>query len=231
MEILIYILIISIFLNTILKISFWEVKYQVLFALLVAGFIVYVYDFATEQSQTALASWLKEAEVLSTIAILTTLEALLYISFCFLSLKDIYTPRKGKLFLLLKMYAGMLIFPASFYVVTQSMFFFTGADFLNIALGVALAALVVLPVFSYGIGWLLPEKEIRLEVLFLVSILVTVLGLISTANGNIVYVPKGETIDIASLLWIIVIFAVFFALGLIGNRLKWKFLSRKYLKK
>lgn len=228
MEILIYILIISIFINTILKISFWKIKFQVLFTLLVALFILYTYPIAIEQSQTQLMQWLEDGKILSKIAILIIIEAFLYINFCFLSIKNAYFPLKGKIFLLLKMYSGLLVFPASFYVVTQSMFFFTGVDFLYIALGIALGVLVILPVFSYGMRRLLPEEEIRLEVLLLVSIMVTFLGFISTANGNIVYIPKKQSIDFQSISYIIGVFALLFCIGFAANRLKWKVLSRKY---
>ncbi|GIZ16424.1 hypothetical protein [Capnocytophaga catalasegens] len=228
MEILIYILIISIFINTILKISFWKIKFQVLFALFVAIFILYTYPIATEQSQIELSQWLEDGKVLSKIAILTTIEAFLYINFCFLSLKNAYSSLKGKMFLFLKIYAGLLVFPASFYVVTQSMFLFTGVDFLYIALGIALVVLVILPILGYGMRLLLPEEEVRLEVLLLVSIILTFLGLISTANGNIVYVPKEKSIDFQSILYIIGVFALLFCIGFAANRLKWKVLSRKY---
>ena len=231
MEILIHILIISIFINTILKISFWKAKFQILFAISVAVFILSVYPTAIEQSQTELTQWLESTNTLSTIAILTTLEALLYINFCFLSLKEVYKQYKVRLLLVLKMYAGILIFPASFYITIQSMFLFTGFDFLRIALSLAFLVILIIPTICYVIRWILPEKELRLEVLFLMSLLVTGLGLISTANGNIVYIPKKQPIDYLSLLYIIGIVAIFFIVGLIGNHLKWKILSNKRTKR
>ena len=44
--------------------------------------------------------------------------------------------------------------------------------------------LVAIPLGTYGIKRLLPEKEIRLELLFLSNALIAVLGVIATVNGR-----------------------------------------------
>ena len=43
---------------------------------------------------------------------------------------------------------------------------------------------ILLPAVALAIRWLLPEKEIRLELLFLGSALVLTLGIIATVNGT-----------------------------------------------
>jgi hypothetical protein len=37
---------------------------------------------------------------------------------------------------------------------------------------------------TWGIKWLIPEKELRLEVFFLSNALIAVLGIIATVNGR-----------------------------------------------
>ncbi|MFK8302508.1 hypothetical protein ACI75Y_06320 [Capnocytophaga stomatis] len=227
MEILISVLLVSIAINTVLKISFWKIKYRLLFSVLVGLFVLYVYPMATEQSQTELKWWLEDKHILGTIAVMVTIESMLYVGFCFLSLKDLYVPQKSKKFLILKAYSGLLIFPMSLYIATQSMFYFTGTDFLTIAIFVALGLFAGIFAMSYFVRWLLPEKDIRLEMLFLVSLLVTALGLISTANGNIVYVPKQQTINYKEHLFTFVLFVVIFLTGFAINQIKWKYFNKQ----
>ncbi|GET45370.1 hypothetical protein [Capnocytophaga felis] len=232
MEVLISILLAGIVLNTVLKISFWQAKYRLLFSVLVGLFVMYVYPIATEQSQTELKWWLEDTHILSTIAVIVTIESMLYIGFCFLSLKDLYIPQKSKRFAMLKAYSGLLIFPMVFYVTAQSMFYFTGIDFFILAVLIALGVTLGIFIMSYFVRWLLPEKDIRLEMLFLASLLVTGLGLISTANGNIVYVPKNQSVNYKEHLFTFLLFIVVFAIGFVVNRIKWKyFRNRKNLKK
>ena len=37
---------------------------------------------------------------------------------------------------------------------------------------------------SYGLGLLIPEKEIRLELLFMINLLIAALGIVATVNGR-----------------------------------------------
>ncbi|GJQ07311.1 hypothetical protein CAPN010_14690 [Capnocytophaga cynodegmi] len=226
MEILISVLLVSIALSTILKISFWKAKYRLILSVLVGLFVMCVYPIATEQSQTELKWWLEDTNVLSTMAVIITIESMLYAGFCFLSIKDLYVSQKSKKFLVLEAYSGLLIFPMSFYIATQSMFYFTGTDFLIIAIFVALGLVVGIFTMSYLIRWLLPEKDIRLEMLFLVSLLVAVLGLVTTANGKIVYVSKNQFINYKEHLFTFVLFAVIFLIGFFVNRIKWRYFNK-----
>jgi hypothetical protein len=37
---------------------------------------------------------------------------------------------------------------------------------------------------TWGVRWLVPEKELRLEVFFLSNALIAILGIIATVNGR-----------------------------------------------
>ena len=53
-----------------------------------------------------------------------------------------------------------------------------------IAWTMAVIVLIVIPSGSYAVRWLLPEKELRLEIFFLSNALTAVLGIIATVNGR-----------------------------------------------
>lgn len=226
MEIIINILLISVFINTILKISFWDFKFQLIVGVLVGGFVLLTYDIATEQSKTQIDQWLENSDILGNMAVLITIEAMLYMSFCFLSLKDIYEKQKGWVFIILRLYSGVLIFPVSLYIFTQSVFYFTGVDFFSLAMIMSFIMALLVVGFSFGVKKLLPEREMRLEMLFIVSLIVTTLGLISTTNGKMMYPAKNEAVDLPMLGVTFVLFGAFFVVGYLITYFKWKYFNK-----
>lgn len=223
MEALISVLLIGIFINTTLKISFWKTIFQIIFGVITTFFTIYMYPRAIEQSQTQMAQWLEDANILNTIAVLVTIETMLYIGFCF----ERFKKRKKLIFKILNIYSGLLIFPSLFYILAQSMFFFTGFEFHKIAISLGIFAGILIPIFCWGMKLLLPEKEIRTEMLLFMSLLNTILGLMITTNGKITYIPKNQTINLKFILYSLLFFAVLFALGFVISRLKWIYFSKK----
>ena len=72
-----------------------------------------------------------------------------------------------------------------------------------------------------GIAALLPEKDLRLEVLLMVNILIILLGLTATASAQIIYVPKSEPIDFVLLGKVFLFFLSLFALGFATSKGYW----------
>ena len=64
------------------------------------------------------------------------------------------------------------------------MFWLTGVSFTAIAYGLAFVVLLAIPALTWGVKWLIPEKELRLEVFFLSNALIAILGIIATVNGR-----------------------------------------------
>ena len=87
----------------------------------------------------------------------------------------------------LRAYPSVLIFPALFYILAQAIYFFAGVNFENISYYVALGVGIGLPLFSLLLKFLCPDKEFRLEIYLLVSVFICIVGLISTANSDIIY--------------------------------------------
>ena len=223
MEYIILILILFIFINTILKLSYWKWWQSVIFGFICGVFILFIYPIAISQSKTELAAYLNNPKVMQDLAVLVTLESIIYIAFCFMAMQQLYTRTIRRWVKLLFWYPGILVFPVLFYVLTNTIFNFPGVDFTTIAYTLAGGVFVLFPLLSIGIKWVLPEKELRLEVQFLISLFVTITGLISTENGNTVYSAVNEPSDIKALSVALGLFLLLFAVGYGWNKLKWRF--------
>jgi hypothetical protein len=222
MEYIILILILFIFINTILKLSFWKWWQSTIFGLVCAGFILLAYPYAITQSKTQLADYMNNTGIMQDMAVLITLESVIYLAFCFSAMQQLYGTKPKPWTKLLYRYSGLLIFPALFFVLTNAVFSLSGIDFSLIAYVLASGVFILIPLLSWGIKWLLPEKELRLEVQFLVSLFVAIIGLICTVNGNITYAAIDEPLNVEALLWASGIFLFFFVLGFVRNKYKWK---------
>ncbi len=124
-------------------------------------------------------------------------------------------------------YPSLLIFPVLFYILTQLIFSMPGTDFSTISYVMAGAVFAGLPLLSYVIKKLYPENELRLEVHFLVSLFVCIIGLISTVNGNVTYAAVKEPLNIKTLALASGLFILMFTLGFVWNKYKWRILQKK----
>lgn len=209
--------------NVVLKLSFWKFWHTALWGGVAFLFVYLATDFASEQSQVALDAMLNNPTVLSNITVLLTVETALCMAFCFSSLRTLFKGTQSKWNKILQWYPNLLLFPALFYLLTQSIFYFTGVSFAYIALGVGTVTFLCIVGGALGIKKLLPEKDLRLELHFLVSLLITLLGLISTANGQILYVPQSEPLNIQVLGTTFLFFILLFTIGFVLSKLYWKF--------
>lgn len=223
MEIIIQVLILFIIINTILKLSFWKWWQVVIFGIVCAIFVVWAQQYAIVQSKTQLHDYLSNSQALQDMAVLITVESAICLAFCFAALMNMLGKKKKQWVRLLYWYPSLLLFPVLFYMLTQAIFNLSGTDFSTIAYTIAGIVLVAIPAASYGIKYLLPEKELRLEVHFLVSLFVAILGLLTTVNGNVTYAAVKEPLNFQAILYSVILFVVFFAIGYLWNRYKWKF--------
>ena len=77
----------------------------------------------------------------------------------------------------------------------------------------------------------LPEKEMRLETHFLVSLFVCIIGLLTTVNGNVTYPAVDEPTNWRALGFAFGLFLVLFVLGALWNRIKWIVLQKRNARK
>ncbi|MDR3267985.1 MAG: hypothetical protein LBT83_02820 [Tannerella sp.] len=228
MEYIIQILVAFIVINSILKISFWKLWQAALFGVLCAVFVVATCRFAILQSKTQLADFLRDVRVMQDAAVLLTIESILCIAFCFAMLRDGFDRgKRRKRLTALHCYPGLLLFPALFYVETQLVFAMPGVNFTSLSSALALALCIGIPSSACLAKRLYPERELRLEVHFLVGLFICITGLITTVNGNVTCTAMEAPLNVKALLSAVSLFVLAFFSGYFGNKLKWLVRQKK----
>lgn len=223
MEYIIQLLTLFIIINCAIKLTFWKTWQVIIFSVICASFIILSYPYAINQSKTQITGYLDNARIMQDITVLVTIESVICFAFCFAALRQLYGRHTKRWVKPLYWYPSLLIFPALFYLLTHTIFSMAGTSFTTITYSMAAAILFLIPLLVLGIRWLLPEKELRLEVHFLVSLFVSIIGLISTVNGNIVYETAKEPFNLKALLLSLTLFISFFIAGYLFNKYKWRF--------
>ena len=90
---------------------------------------------------------------------------------------------------------------------------------------------IAIPLLSRLMKYLVPEDDLRLEVHFLVSLFICILGLLTTVNGKTTYAATEEALNWKAIILSIGLFVILFLIGFAWNKLKWPLLQRKELKK
>lgn len=227
MELIIQILMVFIIINCILKLSFRSLWQSILFGALCAVFIIWVKEYAIIQSKTQIADYLKNRTALQNTAVLVTAESAICFAFCFAALKNMFGKRVKRWLMPLYWYPSLLIFPVLFYILTQTIFSLSGTDFDTIAYIISGITFVVIPIAAYGIRLLIPEDELRLEIHFLVSLFVCILGLLTTVNGDVTYAAVKEPVNFKALGLSLGLFVVTFVIGYVWNKIKWSIRQKK----
>ena len=109
-------------------------------------------------------------------------------------------------------FPGILIFPVLFSGLVYLIFSFPGVSFSLVAWSMAVGVLILISVGTLFLRYLLPEKELRLELLFLTNALTAILGIIATVNGRTAVTGISE-VDWGALTGLIIMLA---GGGLIG---------------
>lgn len=195
METVVKLAMVLVSLSFVLKLTGYKLRQLLLMALLCALFVGFSWQFAAEQSKTAIASWLSDRELMQDIAVLMTLDVALQMAYCLMAVNLMNSgPLKRRTILvykLLRLFPGIMVFLVLFSLLVSCVFAFPGVSFSLISWCMAAAVLVLLPLAVLGVRKLLPEKEIRLELLFLSNVLTAVLGVIATVNGT----TASESVD------------------------------------
>ncbi len=202
METVVLVMMILVCFNYILKQTYRK-KYAVTCSAAVCAlFMGLMRPYAVEQSKSQIAGWLSDSALMLDVAVILTLEVAVQMAFCVLS-AHIRTSGKVKpltlwTYRILRWFPGVLVFPVLFSLLVSVLFALPGTSFRLVAWSAAGAVFVAIPLATYGIKRLLPEKEIRLEVLFLSNALIAILGVVATVNGRTAVAGIGE-VDPAAL--------------------------------
>ena len=231
MELIIHILMLFIVINCSFKLSFWKLWQTVIYSLIAGLFVAGTWQYAILQSKTQIADYLQNTEALQNMAIIITLESALCFGYCVAFLRGLYGKKNLWWAELLRWYPSLLLFPVLFYYLTEAIFRLPGVDFSVTAWSLAGIVVIAIPLLSRLMKYLVPEDDLRLEVHFLVSLFICILGLLTTVNGKTTYAATEEALNWTAIILSIGLFVVLFLIGFAWNKLKWPLLQRKELKK
>lgn len=213
--------------NCVLKVSFWKWWQAALFGVVCGVFVAATYPYAILQSKTQIADYLGHTVALQDMAVVITIESVICFAYCVAVLRGWFGQREKWWVKPLKWYPSLLVFPVLFYLQTELIFSFSGVSFTALSYGLAVAVVVLLPLLCAFFRYLLPEKDLRLEVHFLVSLFVCIIGLLTTVNGNVTYQAVEEPTNWKALAVSFGVFLILFLIGMIWNKLKWIVLQKR----
>lgn len=164
-------------------------------------------------------------------AVLVTAESMLCFAFCIAALQKYFGKKVKPWMRPLYGYPSLLIFPVLFYILTQLIFSLPGVSFSKTSYYLAAGVFIALPLLSRVVKRFYPEAELRLEIHFLVSLFVCIIGLITTVNGNVTYAAVNETLSIKAIALSLGLFGLAFVIGFAWSRLKWQIFQKRKQKK
>lgn len=216
METLVILLMIMACFSFVLKQTFHGVREVMVMAVIVLFFTGMTWEFAIEQSKTQIAAWIADSSLMLDMAVLMSVDVALTMFFCVMHV-DIKTSeyvsrKKWMAYIFLKYFPGVLIFPVLFSLLVTLIFMLPGVSFQMVSWGLGAVLFVLMPALTYGLRWLLPERAIRLEILFLANVLLGLMGIIATVNGNTA-VAGIDSFDLRSLLSVVVVVALGMVFG------------------
>lgn len=174
--------------NFLLKQTFWKMRAMSIIALIAALFAGLMWPHAIEQSKTQIADWLSNQALMLDTSVVLTIEVSLQMAYALLAVHvaSAYPvkPRTLLAYRFLRWFPGLLIFPVLFSGLVCLIFALPGIPFTTVAGGYAVLVLIAIPIGRWLLLYLLPEKELRLELFFLTNALVAVLGIVATVNGR-----------------------------------------------
>lgn len=218
MDTIIWLLIILITLNFLLKQTFWTWKANLCTAIAAAAFAMLMWRYAIQQSKTQIADWLNNPALMLDTSVILTAEVALQMAFCLLSVHVAnMSPIKKRtrwMHRALYWFPGVLILPVLFWGLTQLIFALPGISFKAVAGGFALFVLIILPLGRWLMLKAMPEPDSRLEFLFLANAMVAILGIVATVNGQTA-VEGVSSVDWGAFIGCVAIFLAGGACGLL----------------
>ena len=188
METVIVVLMILVALSFMLKQSFGKPVAVVAVAVVAAMFTGTMWPFAIEQSKSQISSWLSDSGLMLDVAVVMSVEIILQMAFCIMAVNisaEGWLPRwQIIMYKILRWFPGVLIFPVLFSVLTYVIFALPGNDFKTVAWILSGGVLVIIPAGAWLFRKAVPEKDLRLELYFILNALMAIFGVVATVNGQ-----------------------------------------------
>ena len=174
METVVLVLMLLTAFNFLLKQTFWKVIAVGIIATICAVFAGLMWPFAIEQSKAQIANWLGNQPLMLDTSVILSIEVCLQMTYAMLAVHVAndypVKPRTIVMYRFLRWFPGLLIFPVIFSGLIYLIFAFPGTSFQTIAWSYAAFILIVISGGRYLLMYLLPEKELRLELFFLTNL-------------------------------------------------------------
>lgn len=233
METIVAVLMICVCLSFLLKQTFNKVLVVAAFAAAAALFVGFMWEQAIEQSKTQISDWLHNPDLMLDTSVIITIEVVLNMSYCIMAAYISTTGRLNRsviwLYRLLRWFPSILILPVLFSGLVYLIFALPGYSFSMIAWSFAALIFVVINIVVFLLRELLHERDLRLEFLFLVNILIGILGIIATVNGRTAM--SGESaVDVVAMVGVVVMVLLTALVGAYVHRLRIKKLKSKLFK-
>ena len=196
MESVVFILMIVVCFNFVLKQTFCKKWAVFAIATVAAIFVAAMWRFAIEQSKMQIQAWLSNPTLMRDTSVVLCIDVAFQICFCMLAVHIANTgtikPSTRRAYRFLRWFPGLLIFPVLFCCLVQLIFAMPGYSFTLLSYSLAVVIFIAIPLLAYGLKMLLPEKELRLELLFLANFIIVALGIVSTVNGRTAVLGTSE---------------------------------------
>ena len=86
--------------------------------------------------------------------------------------------------------------------------------------------LMGIPALAKAVTYFVPEKDLRLEIHFLISLFVCILGLLTTVNGKTVYAAADEPVNWNAVILALSLFVILFIVGYVWSQIKYPLIQR-----
>lgn len=171
-----------------IKLSFLRLWSGAAISLVFALFTGFSWPLAIRQSDLGIAAWMNNTSLMLDTAVILTVEVFLQMAWCLLSARLMYGGQEKKsvkaLYEILRFFPGFLTFPVLLIALMRLIYAFPGVSFGRVAWIMAGGVFVLIILVAQGVRKLIPENDIRLELLFLASLLELVIGIVTTVNGS-----------------------------------------------
>lgn len=213
---LVVVMMIMVCFSFVLKQTFHGVKEILTVSLLLTFFLGLSWPIAIEQSKTQIAAWIADQSLMLDMAVLLSIDVALTLMFCIYDVDSRTSEHIGRkkliTYIVLKFFPGLLIIPVLFSCLVTVIFMLPGVSFQIVAWTLAGLVLVAIPAMTYGLLWLLPERSIRQEMLFIVEIALGLMGIVGTVNGSTTETATSN-INVESLMLVIALVGIGMAAG------------------
>ena len=219
MELVVVIIMALVSLSFLLRLTRLPIAIQMVLIAMIALVPIFGFELASEQSKTQIADWINTPALMLDVSVWLTVDVALQLAACFL-------PDRARAGLMLKYFPGILIFPTVFSLLTYLLFLLPGIEFSTIGYGLGVGLIFVIPILARVVKYILPEDELRLELIFLINIVIAALGVVATVNGT-TKVAGSNDFNLPAL----GVFTAMMLAGLVVGVIIFKFLNKRQIKK